>query len=75
MTTDLLTEQEAAVILHKGPRTIARLRKAGVLPYLPGHPVLIPRQALSDYIAANIVRTRPAQRVVRQVRLTHPRTK
>jgi hypothetical protein len=37
----LLTEPEAAEILRCSPYTVARLRKAGKLPYIPGRPVLI----------------------------------
>jgi hypothetical protein len=37
----LLTEPEVAEILHCSPYTVARLRKAGKLPYIPGRPVLI----------------------------------
>lgn len=73
--TDMLTEGEVATILRKGTRTVTRLRRSGQLPYLPGKPILIPRQAVTDYLKANLVTDRPKRRVVRQVRLAHPRTK
>jgi excisionase family DNA binding protein len=46
----LLTEPEVAEILRCSPYTVARLRKAGKLPYLPGRPVLIDEADLLAYI-------------------------
>ena len=49
-TPKLLTEPEAAEILRCSPYTVARLRKAGKLPYIPGRPVLIDEADLLVYI-------------------------
>ena len=46
----LLIEPEVAEILRCSPATVARLRKAGKLPYIPGRPVLIDEADLLAYI-------------------------
>jgi excisionase family DNA binding protein len=46
----LLTEPEAAKILRCSPYTVARIRKAGKLPYIPGRPVLIDEADFLAYI-------------------------
>jgi excisionase family DNA binding protein len=46
----LLTEPEAAEILRCSPYTVARIRKAGKLAYIPGRPVLIDEADLLAYI-------------------------
>jgi excisionase family DNA binding protein len=49
-TPKLLTEPEVAEILRCSTRTVARLREAGKLPYIPGRPVLIDEADLLVYI-------------------------
>lgn len=49
-TPKLLTQPEAAKILRCSPYTVARIRKAGKLPYIPGRPVLIDEADLLAYI-------------------------
>ncbi|MBQ0820026.1 helix-turn-helix domain-containing protein [Microvirga sp. HBU67558] len=48
----LLTEPEVAEILRCSTRTVARMREAGKLPYIPGRPVLIDEADLLAYIAS-----------------------
>lgn len=47
---DLLTDAEAAQVLRVSPRTVARLRTSGQIPYLRGRPALIERADLLAYI-------------------------
>ena len=46
----LLTESEVAERLRCSPYTVARLRKRGRLPYIPGRPVLIDEADLLAYL-------------------------
>lgn len=46
----LVTQTEAAAILRVSVRTVARLRAAGELPYLPGRPVRIETADIDRYI-------------------------
>lgn len=39
----LLTQEEVAKVLRRSVRSVARLRAAGELGWLPGAPVMIPR--------------------------------
>lgn len=45
-----LTQKEAAEILRLSVVSVARLRKHGFLPYVPGRPVLLPLDGLLNYI-------------------------
>ena len=66
--TDMLTDKQAARVLHKSARTVRLLRSTGKLAFMPGRPPLIPRQALNDYIARATISPLPHP-VIRQVRL------
>jgi len=44
------TQKEVAAILRRTPQTIARWRRAGLLPYVAGKPVLISEQQLHNLI-------------------------
>ena len=70
---DLMTEAEVAAVLHKSPRTVKALRQGGKLAFLPGKPVLIPRQALADYLSRTVVTTRQRTRLrpLRKLPNTH----
>jgi excisionase family DNA binding protein len=46
----LLTQPEVAAILRCSPYTVARLRKAGKLAYIPGKPVLIDEADVLAYV-------------------------
>ena len=46
----LLTEPETAERLRCSTSKIKRLRKAGVLPFIPGRPVLIDSVVLNAYL-------------------------
>lgn len=46
----LVTQAEAAELLRVSVRTVARLRAAGELPFLPGRPVRIDTADLERYI-------------------------
>lgn len=57
MTLDrLLTQAEVARVLRRSVASVARLRRAGELSYLPGHPVLIPEAELTAYLERILVR-------------------
>jgi len=61
----LLTEPEVAEMLRCTPRTVARLRKAGMLTFIPGRPVRIDEADVWAYIesikvAATVKVERPA---------------
>jgi hypothetical protein len=49
-TPRLLTEPEVAEILRCSPYTVARLRKSGKLPYIPGRPVMIDEADLLVFV-------------------------
>jgi hypothetical protein len=61
----LLTEPEVAEILRCSPNTVARLRKAGKLPFVPGRPVLIDETDLLALIgdAPLLTETQAAERL------------
>jgi excisionase family DNA binding protein len=73
---DLMTDKDVAVLLKKGVRTVRRLRASGLLAYLPGKPVLIPRGALDDYLRRTVRLSKPAGRLpLRAPRLPIPTRK
>lgn len=47
----LMTEAEAAKYISHHPATLARERRAGRLPYVPGRPVLIFREDLLAWLS------------------------
>lgn len=65
-----LTQQEVADVLRRSVHSVARLRRAGELAWLPGSPVLIPAAELDAYLERKMVarrekaeeRSRPAPR-------------
>lgn len=52
---ELLTQQEVAARLRRSVASIARLRRAGELAYLPGSPVMIPASEVDDYLERKMV--------------------
>lgn len=66
----LLTQQEVAEVLRRSVKSVARLRLAGELAWLPGSPVMIPAAELDAYLERKMVarrekaeeRARPAAR-------------
>lgn len=61
----LLTQQEVAEVLRRSVKSVARLRLAGELAWLPGSPVMIPAAELDAYVARREMaeeRARPAAR-------------
>lgn len=51
----LMTQQEVAARLRRSVKSIARLREAGELAYLPGSPIMIPASEVDDYLARKMV--------------------
>ncbi len=60
-TPELLTTQEAAVILRRHPSTITRYVERGELAAVkaPGAPLLIPRSSIDEYLARYMVAANP----------------
>jgi hypothetical protein len=54
MMTRLLTQSEAAKRLRRSVATIARLRRAGAIDWLPGRPVMIPEESLNLWLSRSI---------------------
>ncbi|WP_082700425.1 helix-turn-helix domain-containing protein [Magnetospirillum sp. XM-1] len=50
MADELLTQDEVAGILRCSSDHVYRLRRSGLLPYLPGRPVKILRSDLEEFI-------------------------
>lgn len=51
-----LTQDEVAKILRRSVKSIARLREAGELAWLPGSPILIPRTEVAAYLDRKMVK-------------------
>jgi hypothetical protein len=56
----LLTQEEVAKALRRSVRSVARLRTAGELAWLPGSPIMIPETELSAYLERKIVKRAPS---------------
>lgn len=54
----LLTQEEVAKVLRKSVRSVARLRAAGELAWLPGSPIMIPETELAAYLERRMVKRR-----------------
>lgn len=54
----LLTQQEIADVLRRSVASVARLRRAGELAWLPGAPVMIPAAELDAYLERKMVARR-----------------
>ena len=53
-----LTQEEVAQLLRRSVASVARLRRAGELAWLPGSPILIPETELNDYLERKMVKRR-----------------
>jgi excisionase family DNA binding protein len=71
----LLTQDEVAAILRCQPNTVARLRRAGKLPYIAMRPVKIRSEDLDRWIAKNTLRAREGVRAGRVAPEKHPAQK
>ncbi len=71
----LLTQDEVAAILRCHPNTVARLRRAGKLPYIAMRPVKIRSEDLDRWIAKNTLRAREGVRAGRVAPEKHPAQK
>lgn len=56
----LLTQEEVAHALRRSVRSVARLRTAGELAWLPGSPIMIPETELTAYLERKIVKRQAA---------------
>lgn len=45
-----LTQTEVGKVLRVSVCSVARLRRQGLLPYVPGRPVLVPEDGLENYL-------------------------
>lgn len=52
----LLTQEEVAKALRRSVRSVARLRTAGELAWLPGSPIMIPETELLAYFERKMVK-------------------
>jgi excisionase family DNA binding protein len=57
------TDEEVGSLLHVSKRTVSRMRKSGVLPFLRiGRAVRIPADAISNFINRNTIPAKEEQR-------------
>lgn len=68
----LLTQQEVSVRLRRSVASVARLRKAGELAYLPGSPVMIPASEVDAYLERKMVARQEKEQAVQQARSPTP---
>jgi hypothetical protein len=62
----LLTQEEVAQILRRSVASVARLRRAGELAWLPGSPIRIPETELSAYLDRKMVKRQAGEAAARR---------
>lgn len=65
-----LTQEEVGKLLRRSVASVARLRRAGELAWLPGSPILIPETEVAAYLDRKMVKRRNAQETTPRVVMT-----
>lgn len=61
-TSLLLTQEEAAAMMRKSIRSVTRMRKQGLLRFIPGRPIRIATEDVKQLVESQLIRATQGKR-------------